>query len=265
MNCGMRDPKAVPAASEHLESPYEPEARFATKRGMHWTGYKVHLTETCDEDLPHLVTQVTTTIAPATDVAQVLPIQEALAQRDLLPREQFVDAGYVRACNVIQSRRKYQVDLVGPTTNGRRASKGALSPNASRSIGTTAAPSARAADRASAGAARRRAVRAPSSTSSLIRRTVCPAPTASAAPAPKAVAALAASPCRRVRSMRCSWRDARDSRRPRSPISMRTVPASRAPSRKECEPSAYDERATAGSAKHTYSRSRLLLPWIYHV
>src|SRR5262249_22206703 len=45
----LRDPKAVPAASDHLESPDEPQARFATKRGRHWTGYKVHLTETCDE------------------------------------------------------------------------------------------------------------------------------------------------------------------------------------------------------------------------
>ena len=48
----LRDPKAVPAATEHLESPYEPEARFATKRGMHWTGYKVHVTETCDDERP---------------------------------------------------------------------------------------------------------------------------------------------------------------------------------------------------------------------
>lgn len=110
----LRDPKAVPAASEHLESPYEPEARFATKRGMHWRGYKVHLTETCDEDLPHLVTQVTTTIAPATDVAQVLPIQAALAHRHLLPAQHLVDAGYVRAGNVLQSRGQYQIDLVGP-------------------------------------------------------------------------------------------------------------------------------------------------------
>lgn len=109
-----RDPKAAPTASEHLESPYEPEARFATKRGMHWTGYKVHLTETCDEDLPHLLTQVTTTIAPATDVAQLLPIQQALAQRALLPAQHLVDAGYVRAGNVIQSRSKHQIDVVGP-------------------------------------------------------------------------------------------------------------------------------------------------------
>ncbi len=116
----LRDPKVVPAASDHLESPYEPEARFATKRGMHWTGYKVHLTETCDEGLPHVVTQVTTTIAPATDVAQLIPIQQALAQRHLLPRQQLVDAGYVRARNVIQSRDWHQVDLVGPVDTDHR-------------------------------------------------------------------------------------------------------------------------------------------------
>jgi transposase len=51
----LRDPKVMPAASEIIESPDEPEARFATKRGLHWTGYKVHLTETCDAASPHLI------------------------------------------------------------------------------------------------------------------------------------------------------------------------------------------------------------------
>jgi transposase len=110
----LRDPKALPRALEMIESPYEPEARFATKRGRHWTGYKVHLTETCDEALPHVVTQVTTTLAPATDVAYLLPIQDALAARGLLPAEHLVDAGYVRARNVILSRERHHIDLVGP-------------------------------------------------------------------------------------------------------------------------------------------------------
>lgn len=50
----LRDPKAMPTASDIIESPYEREARFATKRGMHWVGYKVHITETCDDEHPHL-------------------------------------------------------------------------------------------------------------------------------------------------------------------------------------------------------------------
>ena len=32
--------------------------RYGLKRGHAWTGYKVHVTETCDDDRPHLLTQV---------------------------------------------------------------------------------------------------------------------------------------------------------------------------------------------------------------
>src|ERR671932_2102576 len=38
-----------------IESPYDLEARFRTKGGMSWTGYLVHLTETCDADAPRLM------------------------------------------------------------------------------------------------------------------------------------------------------------------------------------------------------------------
>ncbi len=89
----VRDPKGMPAASDLIESPYEAEARYATKRDLHWVGYKVHLTGTCDNEAPHLITQVETTIAPATDREQLARIQEALAERALLPAEHMVDAG----------------------------------------------------------------------------------------------------------------------------------------------------------------------------
>jgi transposase len=36
-----------------------------TKRQTNWIGYKVHLTETCDEQLPLLITEVKTTLAPS--------------------------------------------------------------------------------------------------------------------------------------------------------------------------------------------------------
>ncbi len=77
-------------------------------------GYKVHITETCDEDLPHLVTQVETTQAPATDVGQLGSIQDALAHRALLPTEHLVDAGYVRARNILLSRQRHGIKLIGP-------------------------------------------------------------------------------------------------------------------------------------------------------
>ena len=33
---------------DKVESPYDTDARFWSKRATHWTGYMVHLTETCD-------------------------------------------------------------------------------------------------------------------------------------------------------------------------------------------------------------------------
>jgi hypothetical protein len=47
-----RDPKAGPAARDHLASHDEPAARCATKRGRHWTGYKGHLTARCAQGGP---------------------------------------------------------------------------------------------------------------------------------------------------------------------------------------------------------------------
>lgn len=112
----LKAASALPPATEQIETPYEPEARYAVKRGHGWTGYKVHLTETCDDDRPHLLTQVTTTIAPAADIAQLGSIQAALAGQDLRPAQQLVDAGYVRGQNLVTSRDDYGIDLVGPVT-----------------------------------------------------------------------------------------------------------------------------------------------------
>ena len=38
-----------------MESPYDSDARFRSKSGTSWTGFMVHLTVTCDEDMPHPV------------------------------------------------------------------------------------------------------------------------------------------------------------------------------------------------------------------
>jgi transposase len=68
----LREPKNMPPASAQVESPHEPEARYGTKRDRSWIGYKVHVSESCDDDRPHLLTHVETTIAPATDVEQLV-------------------------------------------------------------------------------------------------------------------------------------------------------------------------------------------------
>jgi transposase len=110
----LREPKDLPPAHLQICSPVETEVRYSVKRDQDWVGYKVHLTETCDEDSPHLLTQVETTVATVPDVLALAGIQEGLAAVELLPNEQLVDGGYVRAQNVVDSRTKHEIDLVGP-------------------------------------------------------------------------------------------------------------------------------------------------------
>lgn len=101
-------------AATAIESPYDPEARFSTKRDLSWTGYKVHLSETCDEELPRLITNVLTTVATTQDVSCTDDIQKSLQERDLLPARHLVDTGYIDAELVVESAGKYGTELFGP-------------------------------------------------------------------------------------------------------------------------------------------------------
>jgi transposase len=76
-----REVKAMPSPAELIASPYDPQARYSTKRGEQWVGYKVHLTETCDETTPHLIVNVETTPATTPDDNQVEEVHAALAER----------------------------------------------------------------------------------------------------------------------------------------------------------------------------------------
>jgi transposase len=120
--------EGLPPASLFINSPYDVHARYARKRSTTWVGYKVHLTETCDESLPHLITHVETTPAPATDRSALAGVPQALQEKEVLPSLHLVDAGYVDAEALVQSRCTYAVDLLGPAPgDGRwqaRAGKG---------------------------------------------------------------------------------------------------------------------------------------------
>ena len=104
----------LPPVGERLQSPYDPEAHYSTKRQMEWSGYKVHVTETCDEDTAHLVTHVLTCPAMQPDMASTADIHECLADKGLLPAEHFVHAGYVDAGLLVSSQRDHGVSLEGP-------------------------------------------------------------------------------------------------------------------------------------------------------
>lgn len=77
----------VPPATLFINSPYDHEARYGKKWETRWTGYKVHLTETCEQDSPHLITHVATTTAPTTDERLTETIHEELQQANLLPSQ----------------------------------------------------------------------------------------------------------------------------------------------------------------------------------
>jgi IS5 family transposase len=95
-------------------SPYDPEVHYAKKGTTAWIGYKVHLTEACDEGGPHLITHVETTPAPVVDQDALDSIHDGLKAKGLLPDTHLVDAGYVAADQLVASRRTYDVTLLGP-------------------------------------------------------------------------------------------------------------------------------------------------------
>lgn len=85
----------LPPSDKMLTSPYDTDARYSHKRSTTWIGYKVHLTETCEADLPCLITHVETTSATTQDVEVVDKIHANLAEQALLPGDHFVDMGYI--------------------------------------------------------------------------------------------------------------------------------------------------------------------------
>ena len=117
------------------------DARWAAKGDdLYWNGYKVHVTETCDppdptppdadptggpagrdpagrdsgRERPNIITGVATTDATVPDVAMTEHIHAALAGRELLPAEHYLDSGYPSAALVVDSLHRWGVSLVTP-------------------------------------------------------------------------------------------------------------------------------------------------------
>jgi transposase len=109
-----RDAGNLPPASRMIYSPYDVEARYGNKRDTEWKGYKVHLTECCDPDLPLVITDVQTTAATTTDFETLPLVQADLARRALLPQEHLVDSGYMSAEHIVAGQREHGVQLIGP-------------------------------------------------------------------------------------------------------------------------------------------------------
>ena len=105
----------LPKAAQFISSPHDGDARLGKQGSTCWVGYKVALTETCEDDLPNLITHVETTAAPTADGEATPKVHAGLRTKGLLPAVHLVDTGFLDAELIATSRRDYGVNLLGPT------------------------------------------------------------------------------------------------------------------------------------------------------
>ena len=112
-----RPVEEMPPPADMVSSPYDTDARYSTKRDSSWVGYKVHVTETCDADAPHVIVNVETTAATTPDDNMLAVIHKSLESRDLLPAEHLVDKGYTDSRVLVDSRHDHGITITGPVAD----------------------------------------------------------------------------------------------------------------------------------------------------
>jgi transposase len=104
----------LPRAAKGVEPPCDTEARYRHKRDIQWTGYTVHVSETCEPTAAHLLTHVHTTTAAVREAMCTAPIQQDSVEKDLPPSEHLVDAAYIDARLLVSSHKDCGITLRGP-------------------------------------------------------------------------------------------------------------------------------------------------------
>jgi transposase len=127
----------LPPGRARIASPYDTDARWGAKREEFWLGYKLHITETCDDAppctcrdnragdsghehgcaslvFPNLITHVATTDATVTDQEMTMPVCDELAERNLAPARHYLDPGYLSAQAVLRALASHGIALTGP-------------------------------------------------------------------------------------------------------------------------------------------------------
>jgi transposase len=138
----------LPPGHARIASPYDTDARWGAKRDTFWLGYKLHVTETCDDPppcscrpapaagplaapgaaagggehargcaalvFPNLITHVATTDATVGDHQMTAVIHDGLAGHDLAPARHYADSGYLSAEAVVHAARSHGIALIGP-------------------------------------------------------------------------------------------------------------------------------------------------------
>jgi transposase len=111
---GRTEQEGLPPSGLFISAPYDVEARDGKQPTTSWVGYKVHVTESGEDDAPHRMTPVETTAGPVSDGAATPHIHQALARQGLLPTTPSVDTGYLDAERLVSSQREDRVELLGP-------------------------------------------------------------------------------------------------------------------------------------------------------
>jgi transposase len=138
----------LPPGHARIASPYDTDARWGVKRGEFWLGYKLHVTETCDDAppctcpgtrgqraaaraagrgqdrehgkdcahlvFPNLITAVATTDATVTDNQMTGAIDDDLAAKNLPPGRHYLDSGYLSAALLASEAARHGIALIGP-------------------------------------------------------------------------------------------------------------------------------------------------------
>jgi transposase len=250
----------LPPSAARIVSPYDLAARYA-RRGQvtRWTGYLAHVTETCADDGPNVITDVATMPATSADTSAVADIHARLEHRGLLPAEHLVDGGYTSLVHMERAGREHQVTLTGPLPGNRTASTASrrATPATTSASTTTAGKSpARKARSARGGMA---PIRPPRPTPPRSSWRASPRASASSArpgpPAPLPVTASAPWASPRASSTSCRSVTALTSRTPPGTSATRCGQASRAPSASSLTATACAIAATEDSRRPTCSMS----------
>jgi Transposase DDE domain len=142
----------LPPGHARIASPYDVDARWGVKRDTFWLGYKLHVTESCDDQprcgcpgdggtgrrghdrdcaapaFPNLVTHVATTKATVPDSQMTSIICDDLARKNLAPGRSYLDSGYLSAALVVTALATWGIALIGPlladTSSQARAGNG---------------------------------------------------------------------------------------------------------------------------------------------
>jgi transposase len=129
----------LPPGHARIASPYDTDARWGVKREEYWLGYKLHVTETCDDEprcgcpaagdggtgrrhdedcaapaFPNLITHVATTDATVPDNQMTAVIDDDLAGKTLAPGRHYLDSGYLSAALVVAEAARHGIALIGP-------------------------------------------------------------------------------------------------------------------------------------------------------